>query len=101
MSDDIVEQMARASYEAEVNRWPQYASGFQKWEDVGPETKERFRNASRAAYAIARRAVLEEAAKLIEQRTARQRTLFALQNGLREAQSCEHADAIRKLAGEA
>ena len=59
---DLVERMARASYEAEVNRWPQYARGFQKWEELGPETKNRFRFAARAAKAI----VLEEAAKVAE-----------------------------------
>jgi hypothetical protein len=61
---DLVERMARASYEAEVNRWPQYKNGFQEWEKLGPETKERFRFAARAAMAI----VLEEAAKVADKR---------------------------------
>jgi hypothetical protein len=94
---DFVERVARASYEAEVNRWPQYARGFQKWEDVGPETKDRFRFAARAVRTI----VLEEAAKLMEERTLRNRKIYALQNGMRDyVRPCEHAAAIRKLGEE-
>lgn len=51
-----------------------------------------------AAITLVRKATLEEAAKLMEERTARHRTIYALQNDIRNnVPPCEHAAAIRKL----
>lgn len=92
---DLVERMARASYEAEVNRWPQYARGFQKWEELGPETKNRFRFAARAAKAI----VLEEAAKVAEA-AGRQPVGAGDGNTYIIGTALDAAAAIRKLGEE-
>jgi hypothetical protein len=51
--------------------------------------------------ALVRKETLEEAAKLMEERTFRNRKFYALQNGIRDqVRSCEHAAAIRKLGEE-
>jgi hypothetical protein len=51
--------------------------------------------------ALVRKETLEEAAKLVEERTLRNRKIYALQNGMRDyVRRCEHAAAIRKLGGE-
>jgi hypothetical protein len=96
---DLVERVAMKIAEAEIEYFGPKSSlvQCQSWA-LCPDC---YRNAARAVIALARKETLEEAAKLVEERTLRNRTIYALQNGICDyVRPCEHAAAIRKLGEE-
>ena len=96
---DLVERVALKIAEAEIEYFGPKSSlvQCQSWA-LCPDC---YRNAARAVIALVRKETLEEAAKLMEQRTLRERAIYALQNGIRDhVRRCEHAAAISKLGEE-